>query len=337
MAELEHSDTNNAPAPHPSVEPPSSMYAVKSIFVGDYTEVRGVILLAVDTARRKLDRIFCVIVPDSGSFGFQLDSGWKAFEDAIISSKLSGNTAHQMSMEVQKYLKRAIQDEIIDDLILAVEHNSEGEIARQLEDVISRAIADANVVVKVSLERIEAKEITEDEPDEDSGENTPEVETAPAGMPAGILRREVKVDPVLSPVHGVAVSDLKPGMVLVVSIRETGVVGENLKRLLSTRAADDSGHFEAPVISLEDSTQSDRCVIKARLAESITGVTTLSGELRVKVTGKSAPVPDEMAKPEFETTIGLKKGVSTKHFAILSFLVFTILAFLAYLVFGGKI
>jgi hypothetical protein len=101
----------------------------------------------------------------------------------------------------------------------------------------------------------------------------------------------VKIDPILSPVAGTAVGDLKPGEKILTKIVESEdaarIVGQIV--LQGGGAAEVPGAVVAEVLAVE-ATETDRVRLRVRLMQGVEGVVPVSPEIKVRTTQEAAAI-----------------------------------------------
>jgi hypothetical protein len=307
-------------------------YAVKAVFTGEFNGARGALLVILDAEGGRLDRTYVIIASDSSEFRFPVQQDWKTFEGALISAKLQGQIVHQMSMEVQTYLKRALMDEAGFALFDALKAGVMSDARKILSDLISRAIADAEVFIELASELFETAETIADDATTEAAPST-NAEEPSAAAPSAQPVMKLRVEPILAPISGIAAKDLQPGMNVFVEIRDTSAVKQNVARLLTTKATGpDKGVIAARVMEVAP-TEFDRVSITCQLAPNVFGTCNLSGALQVKAGGEA-----QKSRGIFSAgTAAAGPEISANVFLFGAIAVFTFMLLLAYLVFGGII
>lgn len=301
-----------------------NLCAVKAVFQGDYNGARGCFLLLMDLDENRVDRLHAIIATDPNDFRFQPRQEWKSFEDEIIRAKLGGNVAQQMGMEVQSYMKKIIKDDLAAEVASAIRHRNPEDVKRMMTDVISKAIADAQVLIDLSLEAVEEEIPVEPEKKPD------EIEEA---SPAPVVTKDVtlKVEPILAPVQGVPAKLLKPGMQVVLEMKEHSTLKQNVSKLLTTRVAgSDRGTLVGTVLEVLPGAE-HRVLIRFELAPNVIGLSKLFGDLKVLVQGRAAAIRAiRKTTPSADLDPG---GITTRTFVMAVIAIFTIMAILTYLIF----
>ncbi|RMH58461.1 MAG: hypothetical protein D6679_04505 [Candidatus Hydrogenedentota bacterium] len=310
------------------------MCAVKGAFAGDFTEVRGAFIAIFDMDREMVERVFVAVVGDSTDLRMRVDQGWKELEDAIVSAKLSGLTANQMTSDVQKYLRQMLRDDFGTEVIEGIKTDHEADVRRILMEILSRAIADSRVLLQIDVERFEQVEgEEEDRGEEREGDEAKDTDAVPGAEAVKPMDRllTIKVDPILAPVTGTPAKDLSPGTTILVYPRETSTVRKNAMKLLAARQGRKEGEaLEGRVLSVTPA-EFDRVTIRMSMGESLQGLANISGELRVKTA--EATVSQGFLWSD-EPAVG--GGITTKHFVLAALAILLIMAVMAYFVFGGE-
>ncbi|MEK8024146.1 MAG: hypothetical protein AAB229_10115 [Candidatus Hydrogenedentota bacterium] len=329
------SSGSGAPAQARATQSPVSrkkLCALKGVFAGDYSGVRGTFLILMDLDSQSQHRLHVIIASEKGEFRFQIKQEWKAFEDAIIRAKLQGMVAHQLSMEIQSYVSRMMSEDAGISISENIKTGHPEEIRRVLIEIFSRAIADADILMEVEVEHVE--EVVEDT----SQQAAAPVEEQPAGETQKFVMQEVvlRVEPILSPVLGIAAKELKPGMNIIVEIKEQSSLKQNISKLLSVRGSGEKPTAVGTVVDVSPGVH-DRITIRVNLAPNVVGITNIFGDLRVKVPEVQA------ARAISAISSGAADGprepmaLSTPAFILATLGIFTIMLILAYLIFGGVV
>lgn len=329
---------SDAPAPDGSAPdagfvPPSKkkLTAVKGVFAGDYSGVRGTFLVMMDMDQQSLHRLHVVVASDKGEFRFQIKQDWKGFEDSIIRAKLQGYVAHQLSMEVQSYVKRMLTEEAGVSICENIRTGHPDEIRRVLVEVLSRAIADSDILMEIDVEDV--AEAVPAEPAQAASEEAPVA--ASEGEAIKALQQEVvlRVEPLLSPVYGVAAKELKPGMHIIVEIKEQSTLKQNVSKLLAVRGSGEKPTAIGTVIDIAPGVH-DRMTIRVSLAPNVVGITNIFGDLRLKVPEAQAARAFAALQHEQVIQATTPMAISTPAFVLATLGIFTIMMILAYLIFG---
>lgn len=312
--------------------------AIKAVFSGDYSGSRGALLVVLDPHQLKLDRVHVIVANEKTDDRFRVNGDWKALEDALVSAKLHGQAIVELSRDVQNYIRKAVQDDVMEPLAEALRLEQVPDVRRIMVDVVSKAIADANVLMQIGIEPVVIEEPVDQaatvaaEPAASSTASEPV-----AAAPAQLLR--VRIDPILSPVSGIAAKNVTPGMSMIVEVKDAGAAKTALARALELRMPGSAGRgqFEAKVVEVKPADY-DRVSITVTLGSDIIGTTNISGELRVKVSDASAKLASVRSDAGAR---GLPGGplppVPTNIFLWAALGILAIMAVLAYLVFGGII
>jgi hypothetical protein len=307
-------------------------FAVKAVFTGEFNGARGALLIILDAESGRLDRVMVIIASDSSEFRFPVQQDWKTYEGALISAKLQGQIVHQMSMDVQIYLKKAMMDEAGFALFDALKAGVLSDARKILADIVSKAIADAEVLIELASEIFESVE----PPADDATTEAPPAGADQAGeAPAAAAHAEMKlrVEPILAPISGIAAKDVHPGMNIFVDIRDSNAIKQNVARLLTTKAGGpEKGAISAKVLEVAP-TEFDRVSITCQLAPNVLGVCNLSGALQIKASGTAEGRPGLFAAGPASAA----PEISPNVFLFAAIAVFTFMLVLAYLVFGGII
>ncbi len=321
--------------------PTRRLVAVKAVFSGDYSGSRGAFLLVLDPVLMKLDRVHAIVANDKTEDRFRITNDWRTIEDALVSAKLHGQAIVELSRDVQNYIRKAVQDEVMEPLAEAVVNNQNNDVRRILGDVVSKAIADANVLIQVAMEAV----VLEEAPAAAATVAAPEgMEPAQApslvGAPTAPTTR-IRVDPILSPVSGIAAKNVLPGMTMVVEAKDLGASRTAVAKIMALKMPGATGktQFEGKVLDVSPGDY-DRITITMALSPDVIGFTNISGELRVKVSDASIRLAEAKGGSS-PGARGLDGGplppVSTNLFLWAAFGILAIMALLAYLVFGGII
>lgn len=267
------------PVKGPAAGPPK-LFAIKGSFSGDFSGARGAFLVVMDVSLIRLHHLFVVLAGERGDIKVKISDPWKTVESALINAKLSGGIAHQMSADVQEYMRGSLKGDLCAHVCNALQDGNTGEIKRTFEDIISKAIAETTPRVSVAVEAIAAAEAPEPEAEPAApaaAEAAPEPQAATVSSVS-----KVKVDPVLSPVQGVPAKDLRPGTLIAVKIREIKMLSRSITKLIPAPGDFADGQFMGTVIGVEPG-EFERMVVRVELAPDVLGIASCSGELRVKV------------------------------------------------------
>ena len=334
-AENINSTGERVPAEIAALTGPRLFMAFKGVFSGEYTGARGACLIIADVKAIKADRLYVIISGEGDEFKYQTTQDWKSFESSLISTKLQGSIAHQTTIDVQAYMKKVLQDDLLLSLIEAAWHSQVNDVRRIVADIISRAIADSQVLLQIEVETFEESGGTGAVLMQDQGASVSEQQKASATDQQAQTTARLKVDPILSPVQGVAAKNLLPGMVLSVEVRDPSTIKQNVAKLLTLKPGigGKNNILDARVVSIHPA-EYDRVTILSQLGQNIQGISVISGELRVKVS-ETAKKFYEVFTEKPSTPPG--PVLSSMAFFWSAILIIGIMLILAYLVFGGII
>lgn len=327
VPEAEAGAVDSAPR-HPTLEPsPRMCYAIKGLFAGDFTSVHGAFLIVLDPQTLKVDHhhYHVIIIGDTEEVRIDIKEDWKSVEQAMIRAKLYGGIIRTMGEEIAQSMLRMVQDDIAVELGLSLRAGNLQDTKRILTDMVSKLIADSNVLLDASVEHMTLSDETIATPQSMSEEE------AAGGVPSGrVSSTTVRIDPILAPVYGVHSRDLKPGMVIFAQVREIEGLKQNVQRLLATRHPGMApGTVQGRVVSVAPA-EFGRLSVICELGPGIIGAANISGELRIKT----------IETPSGKTTVSATAaapgaaGVPTSFFAMGALMILALMALLAYLVFG---
>lgn len=331
---------NESPAGGGETQAESLLVAVKGQFASDFGGVRGVFLFVMDVVRLKTSRLYVIVrAGDRPDMKFDLRHSWKSLESDIVKAKLSGGIAQQMSLDVQAYLKRVLAEDIRDEMAMLLQNDNLNEARRIFEEIFSRALGEGSVHVDLAAERTAVAEVPEMQTQPPAPAEAPGA--AEAAQPAEAAQKpaeptgvRVKVEPVLSPVHGVPARTLTVGTIILVKIKEDSAIMKNLQALLAprNRDVDEPGAVRAGVVSITPG-EYERLSLLVELAKNVTGICGVPPELKIKTAVEGLAVPRPAAAA---ATPAAAAGptLPTNYFLIAAIVMFLIFAVIAYFVFG---
>lgn len=315
--------TGGVPA---AAKSPSKLFAVKGTFSGDYSGARGAFLVVMDVTLARVHHLFVVLAGERGDLKVKPSDPWKSVESTLINAKLSGGIAHQMSADVQEYMRSTLKGEICPHICNALQDGNTGEIKRTFEEIISKSIAETTPRLSIAVEPVASADAPEPEPEAKPVEAAPE-EAAPAPQTATVASvMRVRVDPVLSPVQGVPAKELKMGTLIAVKIREIKLLSRSITRLVPVPGDHTDGQFMGTVVGVEPG-EYERINVHVELAAGIQGIATCSGELRIKCikTGGGGGLSSVAGAGGVNITTGL--------FILTAIVIFGVLIAMAYWIF----
>lgn len=308
--------------------------AIKAVFNGEYSGARGALLIVIDLDAERLERLYVAIAAESDETRYNVAQNWKDFEALVINAKLQGHIAHQTTGEVTGYLRRVLSEEFTGIVCEALRQESPADVRRIIVDLVSRAIADTQILMEFGVEKFEelvapAAAAAPAESESDA--------TAVTGA-AATKEVRLRVDPILSPVTGIPAKGVKPGMRLRVQARDVATLKQHIIKTLSLQVGGiEKGLLTGQVISLAPA-EHDRVSIELHLAPNVVGVANISGELRIQTMDPSTRL---VAPPAADLSAAAGSaaaaGISSRAFLWASIAIVTFLVLLAYLLFGGII
>lgn len=312
-------------------------FAFKGVFSGEYSGVRGACLIIIDEKAIRVDRLYVIIAGEGDDFKYQTQQDWKSFESNIISTKLQGKIAHQTTIDVQSYLKKTLQDDLLLSLLDAGRGNLINDVRRIIADLISKAIADSQILLQIEIETFEESGEGGEVISSEQGVFVAAADGAGTGtvvsQPQELIR--LRVEPLLSPVQGVAAKNLLPGMTIHVEIKDPSTIKQHITKMLIFKPGSGGRNnvLEARVLSIQPA-EYERVTIITQLASNVQGISTISGELRIKVSETAKKFYDVISSG---TSLPTGPALSSRAFFWSLFGIIVIMLIMAYLIFGGII
>ncbi|MDK2958731.1 MAG: hypothetical protein PWP47_775 [Synergistaceae bacterium] len=211
---------------------------------------------------------------------FDIGAGWESVRTAI--STIGGTPERTLYTRMLKAAKAVFTPTAVNKLFQS--ESAKEEILSALGEAFSE-IVHYDLVYNLETEifnkaRLEAGGITVDEKPKEAPVREDENDPSVLGSLGTV---QVPCRPVLDPVHGKAVSDLKRGDVVEVELEKTGGVSAIISKVFER-----SGERPAfPVLSVER-LPSSRLLVKLHISEGIEGVLSAGTDLKLKTGDKAA-------------------------------------------------
>jgi len=279
--------------------------AVKCSFKGEFSGYQGLLFLLGDFSERNFDRSYLLIASDPGIMGTRTDMGWQVFESAMLDAKLQGKVAPNLTSDFERKLREKLSSETGQELLRILERGDDAGFQETFLYEIGRMIGDSEVALQAHIERLSREDVhppteqrEEASPASSRGEESVGGENyAPAAPQVSTAAMVVKIDPILSPVTGVAVADLKPGDRILTKIVESTDAARILGQIIlqGGGAADIPGAVVAEVIAVEES-DTERMRLRVHLMPGVEGIVPVAKEIKIRRT-QDAAVGAPMAAP----------------------------------------
>jgi hypothetical protein len=279
------------------------LVAAKVRFRGEGTGLAGLLFLVADPAVRRIDRLSAIVSHGGGIVRTDLQQAWRSFEEVLHTARFSGGVAQNLSREVQTYMLTHLsgrEGEEIHEALLAGRLGPAREI---LADLLGRVLGDGSVGVEAATERIRPEDLFADEPLPEASGGGPAAPEAATDGPPGRAEEAaapapeppqpeivIKVEPLLSPLRGVAASKLQPGQRILVRPVETSELGRHVVRLTAQGLGVPENQIPVAVLSVQ-SIEFERVKIRTAFGPGIVGVSIISPELRVATAAGETAIP----------------------------------------------
>lgn len=272
--------------------------AVKGSFKGEFSGYQGLIFLLGDLAERSFDRVYLLIASDPGVMSLRNDTGWHAFEAAMLDAKLQGRVAPNLTNDFERKFREKMAAETGQELLRVLERGDDAGFQETFLYEIGRMIGDSEVALQITIERLSKEDVhptaVETPPVPSAADDGTAAGTAASSSssapavsaPATVI---VKIDPILSPVTGVAVGDLKAGDRILTKIVDSTDAARILGQIVMQGggAAEVPGAVVAEVLAVEES-DTERVRLRVHLMPGFEGVVPVAREIKIRVTSEIA-------------------------------------------------
>lgn len=289
------------------------LVAVKGRFRGDGSGLTGLFFAVADPAAHRIERFTSVVANEGNLLRTDIHQSWRSFEETLYTARFSGGVAQNLSREVQTYMLTHLGGSEADDLYEALLAGRNAPAQEVLSTLFGRVLGDGNVLVDLAVEKVRPEEVAPAAPPRREGGAEAEAPEAPAAAPVAAPAAEVahaapqeiviKVEPLLSPLRGVAVSNLKPGHEILVRPVETGEMGRHIIRLTAQGLGVPENQIPVVVLSVEPA-EFGRMRLRTQFGPGIVGISMISPELKVLLADAVRPgaVEDALAERESPLT-----------------------------------
>lgn len=276
------------------------LFAVKGRFRGEGTGLQGLVFAIADAGDRRIDRFTAIVANEGGLVRTDLHQSWRSFEEVLYTARFAGGIAQNLSREVQTYMISHLASDGADDFFDSLGAGRFGLAQEVVANLLGKVLGDGQVTVELAGERVTREEISVPEtpvpapaPASEAAPTAPggEAAAAPAAAPQEVL---IKVEPMLSPLRGMAASKLVPGQQIFVRSVETSEIGRHIARLTAQGLGVQENQIPVTVLSVQTA-EYDRIRLRTSFGPGIVGISVISPELKVALVGADAAHPRGVA------------------------------------------
>ena len=252
-----------------------SVQIIKSRFTSLQSNLYGLILIVTDKAEKK-ETIDGIITTSSDIHNVKLDASWREFQDFIIGIKMSGSYNTNLSSNLNGELHKIFTDhKIATEFYTATGNYNNRKLNTILEDIINRVLGDKKPIIESLIQDVTRDEYTsttnykEAPPSSNFDLDNFTFPSAPKASKSHTIT--LSVQPILSPVRGKAVYELKIGDRIMVKIIPTTDQNRYIE-MFALRQGSEILPIPADVVDIKaGKTRKDPIAITVRIAKDIFG------------------------------------------------------------------
>ncbi len=283
---------------------PKDYLALKIRYMGHRTHNYGVILIVINIKTREIEEVELIVSKEIKASEVDTNLKFEKFRDAIREYIKMGSVNLIMIDRLKEGIKsvefkEAIFRNLTPDGVINI-----NDLKIILSELMFKVLTDSNVAIKIDQEKIDIfrytrklkKDVSQQE--EKSGEiieGEKEEEKEKVERKQEVEIRSIsliilKIEPVLSPVKGVSITELHPGDEIMVRIIDERDVGDYLATLLGGKVGGDRVPIPATVKEMEKSAETENVMLLVEFGPGIAGRCFVPPEIKVQT-----PISDELA------------------------------------------
>jgi hypothetical protein len=292
------------------------------------------LLLIVFNKYTKVDGFNAVISTFSTVYGLEPNAGWDRYEENILDLKWKGNSNTTLSSSLMEEISRMSKDEThknqLYDYLMGSDYQSADTF---MSEIVNRIINDKNLILESFISHISPEEFQEIREKRTRTEEPVLEENVEDGSVI------LPIDPILSPVKGKPVYELKIGDKLMVRIIPKSDKANYFIDLMSLRSEGVIKPVPADIIDIKSSGKNTPIEILTQLGPGVYGkCIEPEKEVKLRLYDLASDGPIEKSKsgaakiPKSQNMIatkGIKISKGTKSTMFIVFLFFAIIVLLA--------
>lgn len=312
---------------------------VKGRFKSPVSNLYGIFILVLNNYK-KFETYQILVSTFSELYETGLELQWNEIEDIIINQKWKGSYNKTITASMMDQIKGIADDSRLSSLLFdnADSDDDHQHLKVSLFDLINRGIQDKNMTLEVKIEKYSIDEFNEMKENRGKNENEEEPVTIPPDKEKYNLGDEdqiVNVKPILSPVKGKPVYDLKIGDKVMVKITKDSPKAEFIINLLELKDGDVILPVSASIVDIKaGSGKNEPVVILTLLSRGIYGKI-IEEEKHVKVRlynpqtdGKQPSIRKEQTMKKPSGKSGNDEGISKGAVVLMALIIFFLILFI---------
>lgn len=215
------------------------IFILKGKFIGQTKKFYGTFLL-IYNARTKAFHIQDIVVTerDKSAIEFDFSKSWREYHEAVQKYARANVLDSDRCEKFLTMIAAPKAQHYFETRLLSRKEMNEDDVRTFLTNILINTLGDVNVAVKLKIEKTDIFELNKNTKNSDepaNGETEPERENKTT---AKVSEREImilKIEPDISPVGGVAISDLEKGDFIGVRVIDDRPVARYISNLLSAK------------------------------------------------------------------------------------------------------
>jgi hypothetical protein len=277
-----------------------NIYVIRGKFIAQGVKLYGAFIFFYDSKQKNVDKIEIVVkYEDKSAIEFDFDQPWAEYASQINSYVRQNATEVDLQNKFTTHVKTHKAMHLYDSKIANKREIDDKSVKNFFTDLFLNITGDVNVALKIKIEATDTFEmnkgaISEIDLDEDPPKpviEEPRIEEQPKKNDDILV---LQVDPVLAPIDGVELSELSPGDLVGVVIKDERPIAEYIAGLLNVKApftdADQVVYAELKDLNITD----HGIVLRVEFGPGIYGKAYFGENVKIK----SAKKEDLFAEPE---------------------------------------
>ena len=283
---------------------PKDYIVFKIRFMGHKTHNYGSMLFVMNINNKEIEEIEIVLSSDQKASEIDTNLKYEDFKEAIIQFSQKSETNFEMIERLKENIKSTEFKNILSKSVTYDGNVNANDIKIALSEMFFKVLTEPSAAIKLDTERIDvlrfAKkgklELKEEKKEKPEEIKTKEEEKEKVEKREGVEIRSIslvllKIEPVLSPVKGVPITDLSIGDEIMVRITDEREIGDYLAGLLGGKEGENRIPVKAIVKKVEKSPDTENIMLMVEFGPGIAGRCFVPEGIKVLT-----PISEELAE-----------------------------------------
>lgn len=306
------------------------IFVLKGKFIGQTSKYYGSFIIVFNTRLKSYHFIdMAAVKGDKSGIEFDFTKKWREYFDDIVYYKKRNIIDGDKCNRFITFLNTQKNIDMLELKLHSKRENYEEELNTFLTDILINSIGDVNVVLKLKMELTDVFELNKGIDNEALfiDENNSSVKEEHTGESEGKEILYLKIEPEISPVTGISISELEKGDLIAVKISDHRPVAEYIGTLLKARD-EKTGESVSIYASLHDIEVVEHGVfLTVEFGPGIYGRSYFGEDVKVNI---KKELTDKNGKKDEPAE---KEGVLMKHFWIFGGTLFVVILGMLILIF----